>query len=115
MFSKAFTGQFVELHEWTVRLPLLLSPQQSSNVNPHITGSSGRRRQNFVSATEFCFRGCKDGPGAPALCQHIYDVMGCEWNMPGNYGPGFDSCLGDSGEVIYPLRPVCVLVFSLTR
>ncbi|KAH9060325.1 hypothetical protein EDB83DRAFT_907050 [Lactarius deliciosus] len=70
VFSKAFTGQFVQLHEWT----------------------------NFVSATEFCFRGCKDGPNAPALCEHIYDVMGCDWNMPGNYGPGFDRCAGDSGE-----------------
>ncbi|KAH9037106.1 hypothetical protein EDB85DRAFT_656751 [Lactarius pseudohatsudake] len=50
------------------------------------------------SATEFCFRGCKDGPNAPALCEHIYDVMGCDWNMPGNYGPGFDQCAGDSGE-----------------
>jgi hypothetical protein len=23
------------------------------------------------------------------------DTMGCDWNMPGNYGPGFDSCQGD--------------------
>lgn len=36
---------------------------------------------------------------APTFCQHIYDVMGCEWNMPGNYGLGFDNCQGDSGEV----------------
>lgn len=56
--------------------------------------------QNFVSNSEFCFRACKDGPNAPALCQHIYDVMGCEWNMPGNYAPdSFDRCLGDTGEV----------------
>ncbi|KAI9510079.1 hypothetical protein F5148DRAFT_1282277 [Russula earlei] len=70
VFSSAFTGQFVQLHEWS----------------------------NFVSASEFCFRGCNDGPNAPTLCQHIYDVMGCNWNMPGNYGPGFDQCLGDDGE-----------------
>jgi hypothetical protein len=25
--------------------------------------------------------------------------MGCEWNMPGNYGTGFDTCQGTSGEV----------------
>jgi hypothetical protein len=32
--------------------------------------------------------------------QHIYDVMGCEWNMPANYDAGvFESCEGDSGEV----------------
>ncbi|KAI0297875.1 hypothetical protein B0F90DRAFT_1952683 [Multifurca ochricompacta] len=70
VFSNAFTGQFAQLHEWT----------------------------NFVSSSEFCFRGCKDGPRAPALCQHIYDVMGCDWNMPGNYGNGFDKCAGDTGE-----------------
>ncbi|KAA1472488.1 hypothetical protein DENSPDRAFT_859484 [Dentipellis sp. KUC8613] len=71
VFSSAFTGQPLQLHEWT----------------------------NFVSDTEFCFRGCKDGPNAPALCQHIYDVMGCDWNMPGNYGNGsFDRCKADSGE-----------------
>lgn len=53
-----------------------------------------------MSDSQFCFRGCKDGPNAPALCQHIYDVMGCEWNMPANYDPGvFEKCLGDSGEV----------------
>lgn len=57
------------------------------------------RGQNFVSDTEFCFRACKDGPNAPALCNHIYDLMGCDWNMPGNYGTGFDQCLGDDGAV----------------
>ncbi|TFY77665.1 hypothetical protein EWM64_g6347 [Hericium alpestre] len=70
LFSSAF-GQMEQLHEWT----------------------------NFVSEKEFCFRGCKDGPNAPALCQHIYDTMGCDWNMPGNYAGGsFDQCKGDSGE-----------------
>ena len=53
-----------------------------------------------MSATDFCIRACKDGPNAPALCQHIYDVMGCAWNMPGNYAAGsFDTCQGDTGEV----------------
>lgn len=68
VFSSAF-GTLMQLHEWT----------------------------NFVSDTEFCFRACKDGPNAPALCNHIYDLMGCDWNMPGNYGTGFDQCLGDDG------------------
>ncbi|KAI0676230.1 hypothetical protein C8Q78DRAFT_961321 [Trametes maxima] len=70
VFSNAF-GQLAQIHEWT----------------------------NFMSASEFCFRACKDGPKAPALCQHIYDVMGCAWNMPGNYNAGsFDRCLADTGE-----------------
>ncbi|KAI0760536.1 hypothetical protein C8Q74DRAFT_1208082 [Fomes fomentarius] len=70
VFSSAF-GNLQQIHEWT----------------------------NFMSDSEFCIRACKDGPNAPALCQHIYDVMGCMWNMPGNYAAGsFDSCKGDSGE-----------------
>lgn len=52
-----------------------------------------------MSDSEFCFRACKDGPKAPALCEHIYDVMGCQWNMPGNYNAGtFEKCAADSGE-----------------
>lgn len=70
VFSSAFSGQVEQLHEWT----------------------------NFMAANQFCFRGCKEGPRGPALCQHIYDVMGCAWNMPGNYQTGFDQCAGDSGE-----------------
>jgi hypothetical protein len=63
------------------------------------------RAQNFMSGTEFCFRICDPkGSNAPGYCQHIYDVMGCEWNMPANYAPGFDTCHADSGEV----RPVSV-------
>ncbi|KAI0754238.1 hypothetical protein C8Q80DRAFT_1296968 [Daedaleopsis nitida] len=69
VFSDAF-GSMKQMHEWT----------------------------NFVSANEFCIRACKDGPKAPQYCQHIYDVMGCYWNMPGDYSNSFDSCHGDSGE-----------------
>jgi hypothetical protein len=72
VFSTAFNdGKLQQLHEWT----------------------------NFMSATLFCIRACKEGPQGPGLCQHIYDIMGCAWNMPGNYDPGaFENCLGDSGE-----------------
>ncbi|ESK95929.1 macrofage activating glycoprotein [Moniliophthora roreri MCA 2997] len=53
---------------------------------------------NFVSYNEFCFRACV-GANAPTLCQHIYDVMGCAWNMPANYNAGvFENCEGDDGE-----------------
>lgn len=70
VFSSAF-GALEEIHEWT----------------------------NFVSADQFCFRACKPAVNAPTMCQHIYDVMGCEWNMPANYSPGvFEQCLGDSAE-----------------
>lgn len=70
VFSSAF-GQLQEIFEWT----------------------------NFISDTQFCFRACKPGPMAPTWCQHIYDVMGCNWNMPANYNPGvFENCQGDSGQ-----------------
>lgn len=71
VFSSAF-GQLQQLHEWT----------------------------NFVAYNEFCIRGCKDGSKAPGLCQHIYDVLGCMWNMPGDYDAGvFENCKGDTGLV----------------
>jgi len=69
VFSTAF-GQLEEIHEWT----------------------------NFLSDSLFCFRACKPGPMAPTFCQHIYDEMGCAWNMPASYAAGFESCAGDSGE-----------------
>lgn len=54
---------------------------------------------NFMSADQFCFRACKPGPMAATWCQHIYDVMGCAWNMPANYNAGvFEQCRGDSGQ-----------------
>ncbi|KDQ24799.1 carbohydrate-binding module family 13 protein [Pleurotus ostreatus PC15] len=50
---------------------------------------------SFISDTEFCFRACI-GPNAARNCQHIYDVMGCFWNMPANYDAGtFESCDAD--------------------
>ncbi|KAI5120318.1 hypothetical protein M0805_000378 [Coniferiporia weirii] len=50
---------------------------------------------SFISSSEFCFRACT-GPNAAKTCNHIYDVMGCFWNMPANYDAGvFESCEGD--------------------
>ncbi|ELU44250.1 carbohydrate-binding module family 13 protein [Rhizoctonia solani AG-1 IA] len=76
--------------------------------NPHgglVFGNSfGKLQQyhewtNFMSSTEFCVRACKDGPNAAKICNHIYDIMGCEWNMPGNYAQGvFENCMGDSSQ-----------------
>ncbi|KAJ7667551.1 hypothetical protein DFH06DRAFT_1294590 [Mycena polygramma] len=70
VFSTAFTGQVEQVFEWT----------------------------NFMSDSEFCFRFCDPkGSNAPGFCQHTYDEMGCEWNMPANYAKGFDTCHADSG------------------
>ncbi|KAK0450459.1 uncharacterized protein EV420DRAFT_1646376 [Desarmillaria tabescens] len=55
---------------------------------------------NFMAADQFCLRACNPaGSMAPTWCQHIYDEMGCAWNMPANYDAGvFESCQGDSGQ-----------------
>ncbi|ESK95930.1 macrofage activating glycoprotein [Moniliophthora roreri MCA 2997] len=51
---------------------------------------------SFISDREFCFRACV-GDNSATLCQHIYDVMGCQWNMPANYNADvFENCDGDS-------------------
>ncbi|KDQ08602.1 hypothetical protein BOTBODRAFT_48091 [Botryobasidium botryosum FD-172 SS1] len=69
VFGTSFDGTLRQYHEWT----------------------------NFMSSTEFCFRACIDGPNAAAYCEHIYDIMGCDWNMPGDYTAGsFTSCEGSN-------------------
>ncbi|KAG9034611.1 hypothetical protein FRB95_012931 [Tulasnella sp. JGI-2019a] len=91
---------------------------------------------NFMSVTEFCFRACNPaGTNPAAMCQHIYDLQGCHWNMPANYDDGyFENCLSDSSlpmgvygtstwqQSIQPTPPAhpvpssssCVRVASLT-
>ncbi|KAJ7589843.1 carbohydrate-binding module family 13 protein [Mycena floridula] len=50
---------------------------------------------SFISYNEFCFRACV-GVDAKKNCAHIYDVMGCYWNMPATYSAGvFEDCKGD--------------------
>lgn len=71
-----------------------------SNVWTNGTNNLGEQIHewtNFMSISEYCIRVCKPGANAAEWCQHIYDVTGCQWNMPGNYGDGYDSCKGDSG------------------
>lgn len=66
VFGNSF-GQNLQYHEWT----------------------------SFISYNEFCFRACT-GANAARNCQHIYDLMGCFWNMPANYDAGvFESCKGN--------------------
>ncbi|MBW0464756.1 hypothetical protein O181_004471 [Austropuccinia psidii MF-1] len=55
----------------------------------------------FLLPDEFCIRACYNGPDAWRYCNHIYDLMACRWNIPADYGPGFDSCKGD--EVPLPM------------
>ncbi|KAI0337212.1 hypothetical protein BDW22DRAFT_1433510 [Trametopsis cervina] len=72
VFSSVF-GETQQIHEWT----------------------------NFLSWDQFCFRACKPQDSAPEWCQHKYDLMGCHWNMPGNYDAGvFEKCKADSGQMM---------------
>ncbi|CAE6519662.1 unnamed protein product, partial [Rhizoctonia solani] len=76
--------------------------------NPHgglVFGSSfGKWQQyhewtNFMSSTNFCIRACRDDSNDPKHhCNHIYDLQGCDWNIPANYSVGvFEDCKGDTG------------------
>jgi hypothetical protein len=50
---------------------------------------------SIFSDSEFCFRACI-GADAAKNCEHIYDLQGCQWNMPANYDAGFfESCDGN--------------------
>ena len=53
-----------------------------------------------VSYNQFCVRACW-GDQDSARCEHIYDVLGCRWNMPSatGYDAGFDSCEGDNAPL----------------
>jgi len=58
------------------------------------TGLQYHEWTSFISYNEFCFRACI-GPNAPKICNHIYDLLGCFWNMPANYDSGvYESCKG---------------------
>jgi len=67
------------------------------NAGTNSLGEQIHEWTNFMAAEEFCIRVCKPGGRDTEFCQHTYDVMGCAWNMPGNYQEGFTSCQGDSG------------------
>ncbi|KAJ3511963.1 hypothetical protein NLJ89_g3798 [Agrocybe chaxingu] len=51
---------------------------------------------SFLSDDEFCIRACV-GARATALCNHIYDIMGCYWNIPANYNANqYEDCDGNA-------------------
>ncbi|ORY88150.1 hypothetical protein BCR35DRAFT_302083 [Leucosporidium creatinivorum] len=55
----------------------------------------------FLAYNELSIRACLPGSDAARWCPHVYDVMGSEWNHPGNYKKGtFDSCTAK--DVSYP-------------
>ncbi|EGG06500.1 uncharacterized protein MELLADRAFT_124012 [Melampsora larici-populina 98AG31] len=55
---------------------------------------------SFIGSNIFCFKACDPaGPDAARLCEHIYDRVGCEYNMPANYtaiAGTFQACRGEN-------------------
>jgi len=72
-----------------------------SNAFPSNTGGNSSYQQSrhwtyFIGGNTFCAKACDDTqPNAEALCQHIYDRIGCAYNAPNNAKNGtFESCQG---------------------
>ncbi|GAA5895426.1 uncharacterized protein JCM6883_001503 [Sporobolomyces salmoneus] len=101
------TGDFTKLN--------VRAGDSGGELDPHGADGTGNPRgglvyaqgaqiqewNSFISDSEFCIRVCPTSdPDSWQWCQHIYDIQGCSWNQPGNYGDGFDTCQGDSTE--YP-------------
>lgn len=74
VFTSAFGKHMVQAHEWT----------------------------SFIDDTSFCLRVCNDGDLATTYCKHIYDEMGCVYNMPTTPDQQgiFESCEGQDAEVV---------------
>lgn len=72
MFSNAFGGQYQQIVEW----------------------------HNFMGGNAFCLKACSpQSPLAARYCEHIFDRIGCAYNVPSNAQPGtFESCLGDNQD-----------------
>ncbi|KAL8279051.1 hypothetical protein RQP46_008509 [Phenoliferia psychrophenolica] len=86
----------------------IISGDEGGELDPHgadgngaivIATVNGKKTQitewtQFISYNQFCIRMCIPGPDAARYCEHIYDTLGCFWNLPGEYGSGFTSCKG---------------------
>ncbi|KAI6115584.1 hypothetical protein EDD16DRAFT_426331 [Pisolithus croceorrhizus] len=74
-----------------------------SNAFPGSNGNNGVYQQvidwtNFIGANAFCIKVCDPAKNTgPALCQNIYDRLGCAYNAPNNARNGtFEVCDGDN-------------------
>jgi hypothetical protein len=68
-----------------------------SNNGNNATYQQGKHWTYFMGGGAFCAKICDDTqPNAEALCQHIYDRIGCAYNAPSNAQNGtFVVCKGD--------------------
>jgi len=72
-------------------------PASNGNANNYIQAIEWH---NFMGSGVFCFKACDPtGPNPAALCQHLFDRIGCEYNAPAAYVDGvFESCLGENQD-----------------
>jgi hypothetical protein len=55
----------------------------------------------FVGGTQFCFKACYNSITNPDYCLNIYDLVGCDYNMPSSVQDGtYTSCDGDLQDVV---------------
>ncbi|KIJ46855.1 hypothetical protein M422DRAFT_164675 [Sphaerobolus stellatus SS14] len=55
----------------------------------------------FVGGGQFCFKACYNTIDSPDYCENRYDLVGCDYNMPGNVQNGtFTECDGDVQDVV---------------
>ncbi|KAH6885693.1 macrophage activating glycoprotein [Coprinopsis sp. MPI-PUGE-AT-0042] len=54
----------------------------------------------FLGADKFCFKACDpSGQDDDKFCEHIYDRIGCDYNVPNNAQNGtFESCAGENQD-----------------
>jgi hypothetical protein len=72
------------------------------NVTTNVPGSelAVAEWMQFISTSQFCIRACTNSNasfGAPSMCEHKIDELGCMFVMPGNYnfGKTFETCDAD--------------------
>ncbi|TEB20316.1 hypothetical protein FA13DRAFT_1672616 [Coprinellus micaceus] len=55
---------------------------------------------NFIGGGRFCFKSCDPaGPNAAHYCEHVFDRIGCDYNIPNAAKDGvFESCKGDNQD-----------------
>ena len=52
--------------------------------------------RRFVGNGRFCLKICYNSITEPNFCQNIFDMLGCEYNMPSNVRDGtFTKCDGE--------------------
>jgi hypothetical protein len=82
----AINGSLTQVHNWNLSvLSFLFERQHKHDV-----------MRRFVGNNLFCFKICYNNITKPDYCQNIYDLVGCDYNMPSKVQDGtFTSCEGD--------------------